>query len=106
MPNQIITLPFERHVAPTCKQLVTLHVEYQTSLVPIGGSDFYGEQHVAVEITDCKILKVNGATLFADATGRAAIRMHRMVSEFFLWEEHSNEIACRIVEQHVRSQQQ
>ena len=97
-------MPYMRDVAPVCRQMVTLLVEYECSMVPIGGSDFYGQQHLGVEISDCRIVDVNGFPLLKGITYKQQ-RNHRIVAEFFLWEEHANEIAQRVIEQHLRSQE-
>lgn len=90
MPLRLVELRWVRKVQPVADHRLLLAVSFQTSMVPLGGSDFYGEQHLGVELDQVRVLKVDGYKL--------DFRKHHVASEYFLWEEHANEIAQRVLE--------
>ena len=73
---------------------LVLAVRYEAALVPLGGSDWYGEQQLGVELVEARVTRVDGQAM--DFT------THNDVCEWFLWEEHSNEIACHVLQEHLR----
>lgn len=89
MLTRLIRMPFER-------KILTLCVSYRTMMVPLGGSDFYGVQHLACEVVHVMVAEVNGEPL------DYRIRGHYVACEFFLWEAHSNEIAVRTIQKHLQ----
>ena len=96
MPIRLVDLDWSRSVQPIARHKLTLCVSFRKLLVPLGGSDFYGEQHLGVELVACRVMRVDGQKI-----GRG----HNVVREFFLWEEHSNEIATQVIDKLLRSKE-
>lgn len=92
MLSRLIKMPF-------LGRMLTLLVEYKTMMVPLGGSDWYGQQQLGAEIIGAKVIEVNLEALDARRRG------HYAASEFFIWEQHANEIACRVLEKHLQGRE-